>query len=85
MGRKPKYENHKLKKLSNYLNGKSHAAFAKIVKTSPTHLSLILSGKKNPSLSLSVRICNATDGKVTFKSLRPDVYKEVMKHAEVEK
>lgn len=85
MGRNPKTENHTLKALSKYLEGKSHSDFAFKVKISNTHLSLCLSGKKKPSLSLCVRISQATKGKVNFKHLLPDVYREVMKHAEVEK
>jgi DNA-binding transcriptional regulator YdaS (Cro superfamily) len=85
MGRKPKIEIHKIKALSNYLNGKSHTEFARSVNISCTHLSSCLTGRSKPSLDLSVRISKVTDGAVTFKDLRPDVYKEVMKHAEVEK
>ena len=85
MGRKPKYENHKLKQLSNYLKDKSHAEFAKSIRISATYLSLILSGNKKPSIKVVAKMNVATDGKLNLKNMRPDIYAEVMKHAEVEK
>lgn len=85
MGRTPNNKTHKLKALSRYLNKKSHYEFAASVSISKTHLSLILSGHRKPSIKVVSRMSMATDGILNLKNMRPDIYAEVMKHAEVEK
>jgi transcriptional regulator with XRE-family HTH domain len=85
MGRKPKTENHKNKTLSRYLKGKSYTEFAKLIEISPQHLSSILFGHRKPSLKVAIRMSVVSDGKLNLKNMRPDIYRELMKNAEVEK
>lgn len=85
MGRNPNNKTHKLRPLSRYLNKKSHYKFAKAIGISKTHLSLILSGLRKPSIKVVAKMNVVTDGKLNLKNMRPDIYREVMKHAEVEK
>jgi DNA-binding transcriptional regulator YdaS (Cro superfamily) len=49
-------------------------AMAKALGISKTWLSLIISGKEIPSPVLAVAISNYTRGKVSRKTLRPDVF-----------
>lgn len=80
MGRKPDNNNHKLTALSDYLKDKNHGDFAKAIKTSPAHLSNILSGARKASLPIVNRIIQETDLEIKLKDLRPDIYEEVMKY-----
>lgn len=79
MGRKPKNRSHKMKELSLFLRDKSHTEFAKAVNISTGHLSMILTGKRPPSLPLVNRIRQETNEEVTLEDLRPDLYKEILK------
>jgi DNA-binding transcriptional regulator YdaS (Cro superfamily) len=44
------------------------------LKISNTWLSLVISGRKLPSPTLAIEISQYTKGKVTKKSLRPDIF-----------
>lgn len=52
-------------------NGESRAGFAGRIQISQAHLSLILSGKRGPSLGVAVRIENATGKRVKAVDLLP--------------
>ena len=61
--------------LKSYLEhkGMSMVQFGKIIGTSHSHISYIISGKRSPSLALTRRIIEATDGKVNVGDLfHPD-------------
>ena len=61
--------------LKSYLDEKnmSMVQFSKIVGVSFAHISFIISGKRSPSLALTRRIIEATDGKVNVGDLfHPD-------------
>ena len=53
-----------MEKLAEYLSDKSKTEFASEINTSPSYLSQILSGHRNPSLRMMRRIENASGGVV---------------------
>ena len=67
--------------LKQYLKDRKQNRFAEKVGISSSHLTLILKGKRKPSLKLVNRILQGTDCEVTVKELRPDIYKDVMRHS----
>ena len=78
MGRKPNNKNHKLKVLSAWLEEENHSKFAKAIRISGTHLSLILSGKRKATMFVANRIIQETNLEVSLEDIRPDLHKEVM-------
>ena len=50
------------------------SVMASKLKISQTWLSLVISGRKIPSPTLAIAISQYTKGKVTKKSLRPDIF-----------
>lgn len=52
-------------------SGESRVGFAERIQISQAHLSLILSGKRGPSLGVAVRIENATGKRVKAVDLVP--------------
>jgi DNA-binding transcriptional regulator YdaS (Cro superfamily) len=52
----------------------SKSAMASELKISQTWLSLLINGRKIPSPTLAIAISHYTKGKVTKKSLRPDIF-----------
>lgn len=58
-------------KLEEYLKNHSltHKKFAEIIGVSQSHVTLIIGGKKNPSLALMRRIIEFTNGEVTVGDL----------------
>ena len=52
----------------------SKTEMAEYLRISPTWLSLIMNGSRKASPELSLRIERATEGLVTRKELRPDIF-----------
>ncbi len=61
--------------LAEYLNDKGilYPEFAKMVETTPSHISNIVQGKKTPSKNLMEKIFNATDGAVRPDDFFPEI------------
>ena len=63
--------------LREYFDGKPHGSkveFAKSLGITKTWLSLIMSGRKIPSVTLCLEIEKLTKRKVKRKELRPDIF-----------
>lgn len=59
--------------LKTYLAERKKADFARLIGTSPSYLSQILSGHRRPSIEMMGRISRASDGVVDFNSWSSDV------------
>ena len=78
----PKLKLHKMLKLREYLKENGAAKFARALNISHGHLSMIVNGKRRPSLPLANRMIIESESELSLKDLLPDTYYDVMKHAE---
>jgi len=59
-----------MKKLNDYLKGRTARELARAVGISEAHISRLRHGEQTPSLSLARRIKQATDGAVDYDAWR---------------
>lgn len=62
-----------MEKLRQYLEGRKKGEFARVIGTTPSYLSQILSKHRTPSFTLMVRIERATNGEVPVSSWSEDM------------
>jgi DNA-binding transcriptional regulator YdaS (Cro superfamily) len=65
--------------LKTYFEGEPYGAkkeMSDFLGITPTWLGLLIKKQKRPSISLSKKIVKATQGLVTLKELRPDIFQD---------
>jgi DNA-binding transcriptional regulator YdaS (Cro superfamily) len=63
-----------LKELFKSMPRGAQKELALLVGVTQTWMTLVVNGHQRPSAELAARIADATDGKVTLKDLRPDLF-----------
>lgn len=63
-----------LKELFGQMPRGAQKELALLLGITQTWMTLIVNGHQRPSAELAARIADATDGKVTLKDLRPDLF-----------